>query len=426
MPQKWNKLILALLPMLILEFSIILAGFWMMGDYDQIRFGVWQMSEWLINYQGGFVRRGLVGELLYQLHPERPLIPVLNHLTFLFYLIYCTIFIFIYWLGRVRNRVVLIISLLIPGGIFQMAISASFFTRKEILFLILLGLLCLLYLYIGSKAVSLRKQWLFLFSALAILGGLMLTFTHEAYLFMGFPYVLTLFWVLKKENAHSLFLKRSYLSYLFAIPLVFLICAFDHGSVGISQEIWDSLTLADRVTISPHAPYSVYGAIGGIGWGALQNLSTLYGVFITGGWPYWIFFALGNCFVLIYILRHLAFNVRLEGRQQFIQLVLLPFLLSLSMFIVGSDWGRWLASAGNQALILAFALSTSTYISSKCSDEILFWPNSWLLNGRLIGCGLCLWLIAFYELIFKLPECCIEYPHIFIQYLDFYRAIVGA
>ena len=28
----------------------------------------WQYVEWLINYQGGFVRRGLPGEFLYQIH----------------------------------------------------------------------------------------------------------------------------------------------------------------------------------------------------------------------------------------------------------------------------------------------------------------------------------------------------------------------
>ena len=27
-----------------------------------------QYSDWLINYQGGFVRRGLIGEFLYQIH----------------------------------------------------------------------------------------------------------------------------------------------------------------------------------------------------------------------------------------------------------------------------------------------------------------------------------------------------------------------
>ena len=27
-----------------------------------------QYADWLINYQGGFVRRGLIGEIFYQIH----------------------------------------------------------------------------------------------------------------------------------------------------------------------------------------------------------------------------------------------------------------------------------------------------------------------------------------------------------------------
>ena len=32
----------------------------------------WGISEWLINYQGGFVRRGLAGEILYRLYQIHP------------------------------------------------------------------------------------------------------------------------------------------------------------------------------------------------------------------------------------------------------------------------------------------------------------------------------------------------------------------
>ena len=28
----------------------------------------WQYSDWLINYQGGFIRRGLIGEILFQIY----------------------------------------------------------------------------------------------------------------------------------------------------------------------------------------------------------------------------------------------------------------------------------------------------------------------------------------------------------------------
>ena len=28
----------------------------------------WQYSDWLINYQGGFTRRGLIGEIIFKIH----------------------------------------------------------------------------------------------------------------------------------------------------------------------------------------------------------------------------------------------------------------------------------------------------------------------------------------------------------------------
>lgn len=37
--------------------------------FDYVRY---EVSDWLINYQGGFVRRGLIGELLLQLEHIRP------------------------------------------------------------------------------------------------------------------------------------------------------------------------------------------------------------------------------------------------------------------------------------------------------------------------------------------------------------------
>lgn len=425
MQMNKNKAYLALVAMAILEFSIILAWFWMTGDFDQIRFGVWPMSEWLINYQGGFVRRGLIGEVLFQLNPGAPLIPALNHLTFYFYLIYCLIFVLIYWFAKIKNSLVLVVALLIPGGIFQMAISASFFTRKEILFLILFGLLCLLYLRIRAIGNDKRGLWNAAFALIAIVGGICLTLIHEAYLFMGFPYVLTLFWVLKTENKADVFLRVAFKVFAVAIPLVFLLCSLEHGSIAVSQQIWDSLSLADRLTISPHAPYTVYGAIGGIGWGKLQNLSTLYGVLVTGGWVYWLFFSLGNYLVLAFILGNLTLSQQNAGNIRYFTLISIPLISSLAMFAIGSDWGRWMASAGNHLILLAFTLSASVYALSKEVRGIHFWPSKYLLDTRVLGSGVFLGGILIYELVFKMPECCIEFPYVFIQYLDLVKALIS-
>ena len=53
----------------------------------------WQYVEWLINYQGGFVRRGFIGEILFQLNNFLK-IDIL-HLVFFLNLI--TILIYFFW-----------------------------------------------------------------------------------------------------------------------------------------------------------------------------------------------------------------------------------------------------------------------------------------------------------------------------------------
>lgn len=32
----------------------------------------WAISDWLINYEGGFVRRGLVGQMLFEMYQVKP------------------------------------------------------------------------------------------------------------------------------------------------------------------------------------------------------------------------------------------------------------------------------------------------------------------------------------------------------------------
>ena len=33
-----------------------------------VEYSDWQYADWIINYQGGFIRRGLIGEMLFRIH----------------------------------------------------------------------------------------------------------------------------------------------------------------------------------------------------------------------------------------------------------------------------------------------------------------------------------------------------------------------
>jgi len=80
--HKISLLKFALIALLI-EWPMIVSYFWMTGDFSAPRFNVWPISDWLINYQTGFVRRGLVGELLLRLFGDGSLSGVHQHLSLL-------------------------------------------------------------------------------------------------------------------------------------------------------------------------------------------------------------------------------------------------------------------------------------------------------------------------------------------------------
>ena len=54
--NQWFKVYLVVL--------YLFASFFLYQKYNNL--SEWTISEWLINYQGGFTRRGLLGEIVFQ------------------------------------------------------------------------------------------------------------------------------------------------------------------------------------------------------------------------------------------------------------------------------------------------------------------------------------------------------------------------
>ncbi len=396
----------------------------MLGDYEIKRFNVWPISEWLINYQAGFVRRGLFGEILHRLHLLNGVIPLLNKLVLGFFYAYITIFTYVYLRSRVKSTAVFVIALLMPGGIFHMAIGAIFFTRKEILFLIHFGILCVFYLNLADK--NLLSKWIF--GLHAIIGGTFLTLIHEPYMFMAFPITILLMAIAVIENKNSILLKWLIGIYALLIPFVFIICSVHHGDPKIAQTIWDSYALADRLTLAPYAPYTSSFATGGLGWTLMQHLSTIYGVFISGTWVYWIFFILMNGWLLGWIVFQIQNKFEQEKSNEnkkqninssYFIVVMFSYVISLSMLLIASDYGRWIACASNLSLLFAFAIKDSLIFKNRTTffqRLILILVESKLKINKTSYTFL---ILLAYVLIFQMPECCIQTPDIFIRYDKF-------
>jgi hypothetical protein len=397
---------------IILEVALLLAAIWMTGDFREPRFNIWPVTEWLINYQGGFVRRGLVGELLLRwADPTIGILPNLYRLTLISYLAYVAIFFAIYFLAKIQHFRVLLIALLIQGGIYHMGISADFYTRKENFFLILFGLLCLVYISATRQQMLYKKYLLLGFTSLAMIFGPVMILIHEAYFFMSMPMTALLFWVAYKENPNFIFLRVGFWIYLLVCTLTFLICSMNHGDVALAQTIWDSLPWVDRMKLSPAAPYSQFAAISSVGWKIGQHLSTIYGVLITGGVYWWLLFMLGNGLSLGYLAAQIDPSALSPKPTRFFGLLLIACLISSAMFILAADWGRWIAFISNQLILLMFTLKCSVLAKkSEQSKFILFL----LLKIKSIHFKGLFWVLLLYGLVFQMPECCVQYPHLLV------------
>ena len=68
--------------------NVLFCNFFLFQKYNNTV--EWTISEWLINYQGGFTRRGLIGEIIFQLSKIfsltiRELILIFQLTTYLIY-----------------------------------------------------------------------------------------------------------------------------------------------------------------------------------------------------------------------------------------------------------------------------------------------------------------------------------------------------
>ena len=104
----------------------------------------WTTSEWLINYQGGFVRRGLVGEILIQINSFLNF--EIRNLVFIFeiFLLFIYYFYIIVFFKKVDFSPLIILIIFSPLGFLFPVTETEAIARKEVL------LFCVYLLYLSS------------------------------------------------------------------------------------------------------------------------------------------------------------------------------------------------------------------------------------------------------------------------------------
>lgn len=370
------------------------------NDIQHYDYLMWDISDWFINYEGGFVRRGLPGQILlefYRIHPYnvRLLILIINIVSSLLLLII---------ICRMFNRKGWSNAILPLGGCF-LWIFMDIWARKDMLLLIITY-------FIFSHYKKYEEQRnvcsLICFILLSIINILI----HEASFFFTIPIMMVysttaLYNRQQQRITINTFLKQ-FLPFVPAVITMTLVCLFK-GDRQLPKTIWHSWfevfqAYPDSAHTMSELQQKIGDGVGALSWKTIETMKFHLRVNSVGGLPtddyiymavsiiLWIWMMLGNYYV---VTRLNTVYFRKEPMAQHTELeisntLLTQFLFMLPMFtILSCDFGRTIPYWIFTSLMAVYFFGK---LDIKTLDKITYClqkPFSHpLLNNKLVYCFL--------------------------------------
>jgi len=360
--------------------ALLLVAVRIVQDHDNFtqRPGVdWGISEWMISYAGGFVRRGLGGSFLAAVIHLSGLgfYPILITLTTAAYLGLCVFLLRISL--RLRGPAIWRFVLLLNPILIVCAADYGTISRKDVLFL------CATLLNVGLSSRFLARPQensanasrpvapLLIASALLALA---LALLHEGiFTFVWFPLnAAILTYALHRSGRSRRSVALRVLTTLLPAIAAVAASAIWHGDARSAEVICRSWRSAVPVTCDWNSDFPV--ALGALTWNLRHGLSL--SLSYAAWFPlYPVILMLGGSLEILAV-RTLVPAARLE---HLVSLLLFPFLASLPLYLLGVDWGRWLSLIATCSLFVMLSPSLR-----PCAYEAL---PSWVrkaLCARLI------------------------------------------
>ena len=286
-----------------------------------ISFGIqpYRIGDWLINYQGGFVRRGLIGQLIYLISTNKPnTIWIAYALQGIIYLVLSYFVLRLYFLQK-RDRTWLLF-LFSPAFIFLFPFydSEGWF-RKELL--VYLAYVLLLY---GLRDGLFRVRYLWISLSLYVCS----VFSHEVASLTLIFFLYPLYQIVKQnpDQKRKIYLFMGVYG-IVSVAGIVLAVAFPGGLIAV-EKICQSLTFRGL------QPEICDGAIRYLAYGMNHGLQEVMLMVQTKN------------YLLIYPALLLIAMVPIALTSWWHQRIIflaLGFISLLPLFFVATDWGRWIA-----------------------------------------------------------------------------------
>jgi hypothetical protein len=299
------------------------------------------MSEWVINYGGGFVRRGLVGEIIFQLSiffkiKLREGFLILQILLYFFY------YLIIYWLlSNFKKNFIVYLAIFSPVfysfGLYELEALG----RKEILMYIFFSY----NFYLFYKYKNINLNYIFTFLSLIIL-----ILNHESVIFY-YLFYLFFFIVIDKKKDFRFYILNLLL--LFIIIFVsYLIYVNPHSSADNLEMCKRLLNASDeRCGLAANfTTANISRHINEVNWRFIDVINYIF-IFIFGFIGIFLLIYKSKLTKKFYILNFNLFSI-----------LIFCSLPGLLLFLIAVDTGRWTSMLYHMVAISFFGMFKLGYI----------------------------------------------------------------
>lgn len=324
-------------------FCVNISGDFMNLSNPQIGYHNWEISEWLINYEGGFVRRGLLGQILFAFEQVRlydvrvviRLVYALSSVAILFALL------------RVFKKEGWSPILLFTG----LCVGYTLFNpwgRKDFVILLLAFAIFLCYRSAVTRPDKRMASWglLYVLSTLQLL-------IHEASFFFTFPILMlcSYFYSRADNLSRSRSAVQSLVHFLPVLVVMALVSLFK-GDKDVADAIWASWHKVFAAYPAPDGPSPVGASVQALGWDSIRTFGRhLYYGYYGSVTPSFrgVFLAVFVMISTYYLLTRIDCVDMFKSRTKDLNhnllsnIALIQFVSLIPMFTVLScDWGRTL------------------------------------------------------------------------------------
>ncbi len=319
------------------------------------------ISEWLINYQGGFTKRGLIGEICFQIAIYFDL--SLRLVIFLFQsLIYSIFLIMIYRFFRnTPTNLIIILSIFTPIFLLYPIAEIEVLARKETF--VFIGLI--LFLNISNFNYSSNLPLYYIFFVLPII-----CLIWEPVVFF-FPFIASILIIRLRHNQTATILSKITMCFIPALIVAMIIAVNpitpeNHSIMesSLKENFGEDCYMACGMLLSRSSIISQF----------TQNYeSVIFESLIR--YPLIILIGFGPIFLLSF---HTKLKVKVLFYKHFKNL-LYPILLVLTpalfLFAMGGDWGRWVNIGYTFTVLFYFYLLQNNLLEinlEKIAKKIFF------------------------------------------------------